>query len=164
MASQTLTTFRNNYLMWWVNVRLFLSALQHQTALCNSFYLLRKSSGGVTSTFVLHPLDLIKIRFQGKMLGITWLSVTCKCIAMLNVILYATSRGVNVKTIAWNKSESKKAYKLEVRTLLLVYLGHIVIYLSKKVNLSWIFPFLMIKKISWTLLSDKKSSPNDGHF
>ena len=44
------------------------------------------------------------------------------------------------------------------------HLGHTVIYLSKKVNLSWIFPFLVIKKISWTLLSDKKSSPNDGHF
>ena len=25
-------------------------------------------SGGVTSTLILHPLDLIKIRFQGKML------------------------------------------------------------------------------------------------
>ncbi|CAH3146449.1 unnamed protein product, partial [Porites lobata] len=40
--------------------------------LCNSFYSLRTSLGGVTSTLVLHPLDLIKIRFQGKILGITW--------------------------------------------------------------------------------------------
>ncbi|CAH3025409.1 unnamed protein product, partial [Porites evermanni] len=31
-------------------------------------------SGGVTSTLVLHPLDLIKIRFEGKILGIPWLS------------------------------------------------------------------------------------------
>ncbi|CAH3146443.1 unnamed protein product, partial [Porites lobata] len=31
------------------------------------------ASRGVTSTLVLHPLDLIKIRFQGKILGITWL-------------------------------------------------------------------------------------------
>ena len=67
----------------------------------------------------------------------------------------ATSCDVNVETIAWNKSGSKKAYK--VRTLLRIYL-------SKKVNLSWILPFLMIKKISWTLLADEKSSPNDGHF
>ena len=77
-----------------------LSALQHQTALCNSFYSLRTSLGGVTSIFVLHPLDLKKIRFQGKMLGITWLCVSYKCIAMLNVILYATSRGVSVESIA----------------------------------------------------------------
>ena len=41
------------------------------------------------STLVLYPLDLIKIRFRGKMLPITWLCVTCKCIAMLNVMLYA---------------------------------------------------------------------------
>ena len=26
-------------------------------------------SGGVTSTLILHPLDLIKIRFQGKMIS-----------------------------------------------------------------------------------------------
>ena len=30
-------------------------------------HLLAGVSGGVTSTLVLHPLDLIKIRFQGKM-------------------------------------------------------------------------------------------------
>ena len=47
---------------------------------------------GTPSAFALHPLDLIKIMFQGKILGITWLCVTCKCIAMLNVMLYATSR------------------------------------------------------------------------
>lgn len=29
-------------------------------------YLIAGVSGGVTSTLVLHPLDLIKIRFQGK--------------------------------------------------------------------------------------------------
>ena len=57
----------------------------HQTAFCNSFYSLPTSSGGVTSTLVLHPLDLITIRFQGKMLGITCLCVSCKCIATLNV-------------------------------------------------------------------------------
>ena len=56
--------------------------------------------------------------------------------------------------------KAKKAYK--VRTLLHVYLRRTRIYLSKKVNFSWILPFLMIKKISWTLLSDEKSSPNDG--
>ena len=48
--------------------------------------------------------------------------------------------------------------------LLHVYLRGTHIYLSKKVNFSWILPFLVIKKISWTLLSDEKSSPNDGHF
>ena len=58
---------------------------QHYTAFCNSFYSLPTPSGGVTSTLVLHPLDLITIMFQGKMLGITWLCVTCKCIATLNV-------------------------------------------------------------------------------
>ncbi len=31
-------------------------------------HLLAGVSGGVTSTLVLHPLDLIKIRFQGKAL------------------------------------------------------------------------------------------------
>ena len=65
------------------------------------------------------------------------------------------SREVNQK--------AKKLISFKVRTLL-VYLGHTGIYLSKKVNFSWIFPFLVIKKISWTLLSVKKSSPNDGHF
>ena len=30
-------------------------------------HLLAGVSGGVTSTLILHPLDLIKIRFQGKM-------------------------------------------------------------------------------------------------
>jgi len=30
-------------------------------------HLLAGVSGGVTSTLVLHPLDLVKIRFQGKM-------------------------------------------------------------------------------------------------
>ena len=90
MASQSLTTFKNNYLMRWVNVRLFLSAPQHQTALCNSFYSLRTPLGGATSTLVLHPLDLIKIRFQGKILGITWLRVNVqmycnvKCNAICN--------------------------------------------------------------------------------
>ena len=45
-------------------------------------------SGGVTSTLVLHPLDLIKIRFQGKVQLITWLFVNVqmycnfKCNAM----------------------------------------------------------------------------------
>lgn len=34
-------------------------------------HLLAGVSGGVTSTLVLHPLDLIKIRFQGKMQGMT---------------------------------------------------------------------------------------------
>ena len=81
MASQSLTTFKNNYLMRWVNVWLFLSAPSIKQPLCNSFYSLRTSSGGVTSTLVLHPLDLIKIRFQGKILGITWLCVTCKCLS-----------------------------------------------------------------------------------
>ena len=76
---------------------------------------------------------------------------------MLNVMLYATATScdVNVETIARNKSESKKAYK--VRTLLRIYL-------SKKVNLSWILPFLIIKKIGWTILADEKSSPDNGHF
>ena len=117
MASQSLTTFKNNYLMRWVNVRLFLSAPSIKQPLCNSFYSLRTSSGGVTSTLVLHPLDLIKISFQGKMLGITWLCVTCKCIAMLNVTLYATSH------VAWMSKlyheinqKAKKANK--VRTVL----------------------------------------------
>ena len=59
--------------------------------LCNSFYSLPTNSGGVTSTLVLHPLDVINIWFQGKILPVTWLCVTCKCIAMLNVMLYATS-------------------------------------------------------------------------
>ena len=83
MVSQRLTTFKNNYLMRWVNVWLFLSAptCSIKQPLCNSFYSLRTSSGGVTSTLVLHPLDLIKIRFQGKILGITWLRVTCKCLS-----------------------------------------------------------------------------------
>ena len=81
MASQSLTTFKNNYLMRWVNVRLFLSAPSIKQPLCNSFYSLRTSSGGVTSTLVLHPLDLIKIRFQGKILGITWFCVTWKCLS-----------------------------------------------------------------------------------
>ena len=117
MASLSLTTFKNNYLMRWVNVRLFLSAPSIKQPLYNSFYSLRTSSGGVTSTLVLHPLDLIKIRFQGKMLGITWLCVTCKCIAMLNVMLYATS------CVAWMlklyheiNQKAKKANK--VRTVL----------------------------------------------
>ena len=52
----------------------------------------------------------------------------------------------------------------KVRTLLHVYLRSTLIYLSKKVNFSWIFPFLVIKKISWTLLADVKSIPNDGNF
>ena len=69
--------------------------------------------------------------------------------------LHATSCDVNVETIAWNKSESKKAYK--VRTLLRIYL-------SNKVNLSWILPFLIIKKIGWTILADEKSSPDNVHF
>ena len=81
MASQRLKTFKNNYSMWWVNVWLFLSAPSIKQPLCNSFYSLRTSSGGVTSTLVLHPLDLIKIRFQGKILGITLLCVTCKCLS-----------------------------------------------------------------------------------
>ena len=81
MASQRLTTFKNNYLMRWVNVWLFLSAPSIKQPLCNSFYSLRTSLGGVTSTLVLHPLDLIKIRFQGKILGITWLRVTWKCLS-----------------------------------------------------------------------------------
>ena len=81
MASQSLTTFKNNFLMRWVNVWSFLSALSIKQPLCNSFYSLRTSSGGVTSTLVLHPLDLIKLRFQGKILGITWLRVTCKCLS-----------------------------------------------------------------------------------
>ena len=81
MASQRLKTFKNNYSMWWVNVWLFLSAPSIKQPLCNSFYSLRTSSGGVTSTLVLHPLDLIKIRFQGKILGITWFCVTCKCLS-----------------------------------------------------------------------------------
>ena len=67
MASQRLKTFKNNYSMWWVNVRLFLSSPSIKQPLCNSFYSRPTSSGGVTSTLVLHPLDLIKIRFQGKM-------------------------------------------------------------------------------------------------
>ena len=58
--------------------------------------------------------------------------------------------------------KAKKANK--VRTLLHVHLRRTRIYLSKKVNFSWILPFLVIKKISWTLLSDEKSIPNDGHF
>ena len=45
-----------------------------------------------------------------------------------------------------------------------IYLKRTRIYLSKKVNFSWILPFLVIKKISWTLLSDVKSNPNDGNF
>ena len=81
MAFQRLKTFKNNYSMWWVNVWLFLSAPSIKQPLCNSFYSLRTSSGGVTSTLVLHPLDLIKIRFQGKILGITWFCVTCKCLS-----------------------------------------------------------------------------------
>ena len=81
IASQSLKMCKNNYLMRWVNVWLFLSAPRIKQPLCNSFYLLRTSSGGVTSTLVLHPLDLIKIRFQGKILGITWLRVTCKCLS-----------------------------------------------------------------------------------
>ena len=80
MASQTLTTFKNNYSMRRVNVWLFLSAPSIKQPLCNSFYSLRTSSGGVTSTLVLHPLDLIKIWFQGEILGMTWLCVTCKCL------------------------------------------------------------------------------------
>ena len=68
----------------------------------NSFYSLRTSSGGVTSTLVLHPLDLIKIRFQGKILGITWLCVTCKCIAMLNVMLY-----MQPAVSVWRECETK---------------------------------------------------------
>ena len=166
MASQSLTTFKNNYLMRWVNVWLFLSAPSIKQPLCNSFYSLRTSSGGVTSTLVLHPLDLIKIRFQGKILGITWFCVTCKCIAILNVMLYATSRA----RVAWMSKlyheinqKAKKAIN-KVRTLLQVYLRRTRIYLSKKVNFSWILPFLVIKKISWTLLSDVKSNPNNGNF
>ena len=81
IASQSLKTCKNNYLMRWVNVWLFLSAPSIKQPLCNSFYSLRTSSGGVTSTLVLHPLDLIKIRFQGKILGITWFCVTCKCLS-----------------------------------------------------------------------------------
>ena len=79
MASQNLTTFKNNCLMRWVNVWLFLSA--PSIIICNSFYPLRTFSGGVTSTLVLHPLDLITIRFQDKILGITLLCVTCKCLS-----------------------------------------------------------------------------------
>ena len=41
MASQSLTTFKNNYLMRWVNVRLFLSTPSIKQPLCNSFYSLR---------------------------------------------------------------------------------------------------------------------------
>ena len=156
MASLNLITLKNNYVMRWVNVRLFLSAPSIKQPLYNSFYSLRTSSGGVTSTLVLHPLDLIKIRFQGKILGITWLCVTCKCIAMLNVMLY-----MQLAVSVWRKA--KKAIN-KVRTLLHVYLRRTRIYLSKKVNFSWILPFLVIKKISWTLLSDEKSSPSDGHF
>ena len=37
MVSQRLTTFKNNYLMRWVNVRLFLSAPSIKQPLCNSF-------------------------------------------------------------------------------------------------------------------------------
>ena len=81
MASQSLTTFKNNYLMRRVNVWLYLSAPSIKQPLCNSFYSPRTSSGGVTSTLVLHPLDLIKIRFQGEILGITWLCVKCKCLS-----------------------------------------------------------------------------------
>ena len=61
----------------------------------------------------------------------------------------------------WRKA--KKAIN-KVQTLLHVYLRRTRIYLPKKVNFSWILPFLVIKKISWTLLSDEKLSPNDGHF
>ena len=81
IASQSLKTCKNNYLMRWVNVWLFLSAPSIKQPLCNSFYSLRTSLGGVTSTLVLHPLDLIKIRFQGKILGITWFCVSCKCLS-----------------------------------------------------------------------------------
>ena len=83
MASQSLKTRKNNHLMRWVNVWLFLSAPSIKQPLCNSFYSLRTSSGGVTSTLVLHryPLDLIKIRFQGEILGINWLRVRCKCLS-----------------------------------------------------------------------------------
>ena len=109
MASQRLTTFKNNDSMWWVNVRLFLSAPSIKQPLCKSFYSLPTSSGGVTSTLVLHPLDLIKIWFQGKMLPITWLCVTCKCIAMLNVMLYATSGSTktrNPETESWKRKRN----------------------------------------------------------
>ena len=113
MASQRLTTFKNNYSMWWVNVRLFLSAPSIKQPLCKSFYSLPTSSGGVTSTLVLHPLDLIKIWFQGKMLPITWLCVTCKCIAMLNVMLYATSgstktRNPETETESWKRKRKRR--------------------------------------------------------
>jgi len=45
------------------------STLQRQsiTRFIRYEHLLAGVSGGVTSTLVLHPLDLIKIRFQGKM-------------------------------------------------------------------------------------------------
>ena len=81
MASQILTTFKDNYLMRRVNVWLFLSAPSIKQPLCNSFHSLRTSLGGVRSTLVLDPLNLIKLRFQGKILGITWFCVTCKCLS-----------------------------------------------------------------------------------
>ena len=49
------------------------------------------------------------------------------------------------------------------RVISSIYLKRTRIYLSKKVNFSRILPFLAIKKISRTLLSDEKSSPNNGH-
>ena len=83
---------------------------------------------------------------------------------MLNVMLYATSCVARMSKLKHEINQKAKKAINKVRTLLHVYLKRTRIYLSKKVNFSWILPFLVIKKISWTLLSDKKSSPNDGHF
>ena len=80
-------------------------------------HLLAGVSGGVTSTLVLHPLDLIKIRLQGKMqwktsyiwygfVGFSFLSLKKKNSPVLRIIAYYYNCLVTLEfTEKWKKKK-----------------------------------------------------------
>lgn len=53
-------------------------------------------SGGVTSTLILHPLDLIKIRFAGNI-------VDADCVNRFDLVLLSFSFNLRTQIVCWNQ-------------------------------------------------------------